>query len=317
MPRPQRVLLFPLWRDLWAGLEDVPDLLALAENALARRMRGNRPIVRPEPFNPSDEWLAAVVCHWATTKVTPPADPAKRVEVARHLHSTYEPALQAVRWPRWLLLERAFLDSSATGDLLFAASVLRTMCEEVQRLRALDAPQTVFFGCVDLSFSTPKTRPSSKAKSGRPLCPMAMMMRSKRHEHCSTTMFIPTMEATLRLSIPNALPAHASCSMQLSRRTRPSLPYPGRTLGPECAATRRWLARVVAPYRQAFSVGDVAGSAPGERHSRGPGDLGKARVCDLAYGQPGRSFGYLQRTGGSVVDGRFPATGRNPWTSKG
>ena len=36
------------------------------------------------------------------------------------------------------MLERAFLDGSATGDLQFAALVLRTMCEEVQRLRATD-----------------------------------------------------------------------------------------------------------------------------------------------------------------------------------
>jgi hypothetical protein len=115
----------------------VPDLLTLAET-LARRMRGNRRIVRPEPIDPSKRWLATVVGHWATAKVRPPADPAKRVEVARILHSTYAPALEAVRWPRWLLLERAFLDSLATGDLLFAASVLRTMCEAVQRLRALD-----------------------------------------------------------------------------------------------------------------------------------------------------------------------------------
>jgi hypothetical protein len=73
---------------------------------------------------------------WAEGK--PPRDPATRPEIVRRIQAIVHPALRAAVWPRWLFLERAFLDASATGDLLFAALVLRTMCEEVQRLHALD-----------------------------------------------------------------------------------------------------------------------------------------------------------------------------------
>jgi hypothetical protein len=63
---------------------------------------------------------------------------AVRSKIARRIYEVVQPALSAAVWPRWLLLERAFLDGSATGDLLFAALALRAMCEEVQRLHALD-----------------------------------------------------------------------------------------------------------------------------------------------------------------------------------
>jgi hypothetical protein len=68
----------------------------------------------------------------------PPRDWAARPRVIRQIHAVLSLALRAVAWPRWLLLERAFLDASATGDLLFAALVLRTLSEEAIRLHALD-----------------------------------------------------------------------------------------------------------------------------------------------------------------------------------
>jgi hypothetical protein len=68
----------------------------------------------------------------------PPRDPATRPAIAGRIHAVVNPLLRMVAWPRWLFLERALLDASATGDLLFAALVLRTMCEEALRLHALD-----------------------------------------------------------------------------------------------------------------------------------------------------------------------------------
>lgn len=68
----------------------------------------------------------------------PPRDVAARPGLIRRIHDMVSPALRAAAWPRWLLLERAFLDASAAGDLLFAALVLRTLSEEAMRLHALD-----------------------------------------------------------------------------------------------------------------------------------------------------------------------------------
>lgn len=73
---------------------------------------------------------------WANGQ--PPQKKHEQIEIVRGIHESILPALRANNWPRWLLLERAFLDASETGDLLFAALVLRTMCEQVQRLHALD-----------------------------------------------------------------------------------------------------------------------------------------------------------------------------------
>ncbi|RUV90832.1 hypothetical protein [Mesorhizobium sp.] len=87
-----------------------------------------------------DEEILAIAVRalqaWADGE--PPRDPALRPDRIPRIHEIVSPALRAAAWPRWLLLERAFLDASATGDLLFAALVLRTLCEEAMRLHALD-----------------------------------------------------------------------------------------------------------------------------------------------------------------------------------
>jgi len=48
------------------------------------------------------------------------------------------PVLEIERWGRWLHLERALQVASRTGDLLFAALLLRSMGEETLRLLVLD-----------------------------------------------------------------------------------------------------------------------------------------------------------------------------------
>jgi hypothetical protein len=66
------------------------------------------------------------------------ADVSVRPRIAHKIYTAIAPALGAAAWPRWLYLERAFLDGSEGGDLLFSALAIRTMCEEAQRLHSLD-----------------------------------------------------------------------------------------------------------------------------------------------------------------------------------
>jgi hypothetical protein len=100
---------------------------------------GNHQIPICNRSDDQQEALAAAIAAmrtWAADR--PPEQVTMRPGVARRIHAIVQPVLRAAAWPRWLLLERAFLDGSATGDLLFAALTLRTMCEEVLRLHALD-----------------------------------------------------------------------------------------------------------------------------------------------------------------------------------
>ena len=131
-------LAFPVWRDHWMSLEGVPTLLAKADALLQRRATGNQRMPRWIPSE--DRGMLALgiraLQDWANGE--PPTDTATRPHIIRHIHIIVQPLLHATAWPRWLLLERAFFDGSETGDLLFAALMLRTMCEELQRLSALD-----------------------------------------------------------------------------------------------------------------------------------------------------------------------------------
>jgi hypothetical protein len=139
MARNPAPLAFPTWRDLWTSLDGAPELLTAADAALRRRMAGNQRLPRWTVSGKSGERLAtAVRASQAWSEDEPPRDPAARPRVIRQIHEVLSPALRAVAWPRWLLLERAFLDASGTGDLLFAALVLRTLSEEAMRLHALD-----------------------------------------------------------------------------------------------------------------------------------------------------------------------------------
>ncbi|TPJ73053.1 hypothetical protein [Mesorhizobium sp. B2-7-1] len=136
MPDP---LVFPTWRDSWLPIEGMPELLAAADAALRQRRAGNHRIPLWSATSPDKENLAVAIraLHaWAEGEAPP--DVAARPRLIRRIHDMVSPVLHAAAWPRWLLLEHAFLDASATGDLLFAALVLRTLCEEAIRLHALD-----------------------------------------------------------------------------------------------------------------------------------------------------------------------------------
>lgn len=146
-------LVFPIWRSLWTNLEGVPARLVKVDTLLERRASGNHQLPRWDPSSHGEQLTRVIRLLQTWSNKKPQNNPAIRRKDAEILYATVYPFLQAVVWPRWLLLERAFLDASNTGDLLFAALTLRTMCEELQRLHALDldANQIANFAMSDKS----------------------------------------------------------------------------------------------------------------------------------------------------------------------
>lgn len=139
MSRNSPPLAFPTWRDLWMSIEGTPELVTAADAALQRRVAGNHLMPRwavPDNEKQTHALVIRALQLWAQGE--PPKDVMARPTLIRRIHNVVKPVLSAAAWPRWLLLERAFADASTTGDLLFAALVLRTMCEEALRLHALD-----------------------------------------------------------------------------------------------------------------------------------------------------------------------------------
>jgi hypothetical protein len=130
---------FPTWRTAWMALDGIAPLLANVDALLRRRARGNHLLPKWD-VTLTAELRAGLeleeLRRW--TDGEPPADVSRRPLIATSLYAAVAPALRAAAWPRWLFLERAFFDGSNTGDLLFSALAIRTMCEEVQRLRCLD-----------------------------------------------------------------------------------------------------------------------------------------------------------------------------------
>src|ERR1700720_2832570 len=112
MARSPALLAFPTWRDLWASLDGVPELLTAADAALRRRTTGNQRVPRWTVSEKDGERLAiALRASQAWSEDEPPHDWAARPRVIRQIHAALSLALRAVAWPRWLLLERAFLDA--------------------------------------------------------------------------------------------------------------------------------------------------------------------------------------------------------------
>ena len=133
--------VFPTWRTAWSALDGIGPLLANADALLRRRGRGNHLLPKFDVTLNVDLGLELeALRRW--TDGEPPADVSVRPLIAKKIYAATAPALRAAAWPRWLFLERAFLDGSNTGDLLFSTLVIRTMCEEVQRLHSLDLNAT-------------------------------------------------------------------------------------------------------------------------------------------------------------------------------
>lgn len=138
MSRLSKWRAFPTWREHWTSLDGVPELLNATDAVLQRRMRGNQRLPQWDTPADADRLALGIAALRAWANGEPPKQVDKHPEIIRQIHAAVSSTLHATMWPRWLFLERAFFDASETGDLLFAALVLRTMCEEVQRLHALD-----------------------------------------------------------------------------------------------------------------------------------------------------------------------------------
>jgi hypothetical protein len=129
---------FPTWREQWSSLNEVPQLIDKADKLLRQRRTGNQRMPQGNTQRETDQFTTGVAALRDLANGNLPPNNRQYSEIVRRTHEAVSPALRANNWPRWLLLERAFLNASETGDLLFAGLVLRTMCEEVQRLHALD-----------------------------------------------------------------------------------------------------------------------------------------------------------------------------------
>src|SRR5271167_1790187 len=128
MPQTSPPLVFPIWREHWTPLDGIPALLMQVDATLKRRSAGNHlmPIGEFLPDHAKPVAMAIRAMRgWAEGELPNKATMNPAILV-RRIHTIAEPLLHVVGWPRWLFLERALLDGSATGDLLFVALVLRT-----------------------------------------------------------------------------------------------------------------------------------------------------------------------------------------------
>ena len=128
---------FASWRTTWAKLDGISPLLAIADERLRRRAKGNHRLPNLDSAIKGTSGIAMeALRRWTDGKL--PTSLSDRPLIVRKISTGITPALHAVAWPRWLLLERALLDGSDSGDLLFSAVVIRAMCEELQKLLSLD-----------------------------------------------------------------------------------------------------------------------------------------------------------------------------------
>lgn len=127
------LLLFPQWQRWWSSDPALGALTLETSAALARR---RRPRLRVAAAQAPPQELVLAASRWANGE--PPEEHADRPGLALTIAGPLLANRAALVWNRWLLLEAALLDASAAGDLLFAASALRTMLEELAWLSALD-----------------------------------------------------------------------------------------------------------------------------------------------------------------------------------
>ena len=137
MKESERVI-FPTWRTHWKKLDGLSEILEQADAIVRRRRKGNQKIPSQIDTKKNEDLVRAVMALRAWVGGEPPANIDSRPQIVCSIYAIVQPALTVAAWSRWLMIERGFLDGSATGDLLFAALSLRTMCEELQRLKVLD-----------------------------------------------------------------------------------------------------------------------------------------------------------------------------------
>ncbi|NVP57588.1 hypothetical protein [Mycoplana rhizolycopersici] len=131
--------LFPQWMPAWLS-ESGTDKLAREISGYFRLRLQSVParnggraateVIRP---------VALASRNWANG--TPPTNIDDRSTIAEVIWTNAKTYASVCGWKRWLLLEAALQDAMQTRDLLFTASVLRTMLEELSWLHALDLDQ--------------------------------------------------------------------------------------------------------------------------------------------------------------------------------
>ena len=242
MARTSPPLVFPTWRDLWVSLDGVPELLTEADAALRRRTAGNHRMPQWTITGENGDAVAPAVHAlkaWAGGE--PPLDISARPQIIRQIYALVGPALRAVAWPRWLLLERAFLDASVTGDLLFAALVLRTMSEEVMRLHALD-----------IDADKLATLAKSTADANRNRLTQFLLVAWTSLAMLPTDMVLEGSGWPSLNSIAKAMPRLERARAALNSYVHPNYGSHIAALFPERAAAARLLLEAVAAVYEAF-----------------------------------------------------------------
>jgi hypothetical protein len=128
--------LFQSWRPLWSADDETVTKLKRLDELRERRERGNH-CLPPTPPAAALARAGALARHIEAALAQPESVPDTQVLNWKH---DLTPVLSAERWGRWLHLEHALEIASRTGDLLFCALLLRSMCEEVLRLEVLEYP---------------------------------------------------------------------------------------------------------------------------------------------------------------------------------
>lgn len=128
--------LFESWRSYWLVEPSLVTLLDRLDQLRTTRSRGNFKL----PSAPAlidkvkiFETFSEIEASFTSSDPTP-------LDQLVNWKSSLGPVINLERWGRWLHLEHSLEIASRTGDLLFAALVLRSMGEEVLRLLVLEFP---------------------------------------------------------------------------------------------------------------------------------------------------------------------------------
>jgi hypothetical protein len=129
--------VFPTWRGIWEKDEHLRGRLHRIEKLRELRSQGNfvLPAIPKEVDRHALKQCLDIVAALAALPAESTIEGASS-QVTTVTRAIF-PILPAIKWGRWLYLEKALEQAMATGDLLFSAVVLRSLGEEVLRLRAL------------------------------------------------------------------------------------------------------------------------------------------------------------------------------------
>jgi hypothetical protein len=128
--------LFQSWRTLWSRDPATVAKLRRLDALRDRRARGNLNL----PQVPAQQSLLDARELFSTLEIAYAQAPPPSDDQLQAWRVALAPVIEAERWGRWLHLESALEIASHSGDLLFSALLLRSMCEEILRLLVLECP---------------------------------------------------------------------------------------------------------------------------------------------------------------------------------